>query len=545
MAAELWTLGDAAVDYYFSGNLWRVARRQLVRYLKRKATEKLFDSVKPQDPSSDAGQQSVKISSDRRSITSRINGRRGGRPPYRHLGVSFREPHQRGGYTQRANNRGSQTEAQKRSMSAQTSGPSRGNAADTSGTGSDMDSPEHKRRKRSDELVDSSTLGGDVGNHGQFSAIGALGGCGLRTAETHVVHKQLTFKHYLTYNGHEGWQFKDVNGGASVPPFYGEKVYVNKDWSYLPYNWLCCYMTERDYQGINVAYKRWRVKSFGFDVHHIVPFLDDLTSTGGNVTPSVEISPLTYFEAFCDTEGELPFMNLTEGDLPNEKMKKPFCARASSTLKDAIMYYGNWEGGNDFMQLEQSPGFEMIDAAEGLSYTHHVHAVDQQWRHALLPVNANYLMYKDNTDNHDGFMTTVLGRNNVNSGLLMAKNASKSGKLLPGITGDNLLYDSWTGHFPHSPAPKVLLRVPEVMRSSNTGVPYGFVLHVTYRMLIEAEPNYTIYPALKFSDPNGGNLFRGARERFQPSGGDCHKMIKVGKSKSTIDNTENVGADTN
>lgn len=330
-----------------------------------------------------------------------------------------------------------------------------------------------------------------------------------------------------------------------MPPFYGDKVRVNRDWSYLPYQWLCAYMNERDYQGINVVYKRWRVKSFGVDVHHIVPFLDDLTSTGGNVTPSVEISPLTYFEAFCDTEGELPFMNLREEDLPNLKMKSPFCSRANSTLKTAIMYYSNWEGTDDFMQLEQSPGFEMVDVATGFSYTHHVHPVDQQWRHALLPVNANYQMFKDNTDNHDGFMTTILGRNNINSGLLMAKNSSKSGKVVPGIPGDNLLYDSWTGHFPHSPAPKILLRVPDIRRSSNTGVPYGFVLHATYRIVIEGEPNYTIYRAIRFSDPNSGNLFRGDREIFQPTGGDSHQMVRFGKSKNTVDQTQEYGADTN
>jgi hypothetical protein len=126
---ELWTLGDVAVDYFFNRNLWHVTRRQLVRYIKRKATEKLFDSVvgsiTPEDSSSKskAGQQSVKIPTDRRSISSPLNGRRGGRPRYRHLGVSYREPHQRGGYTQRFHDQPTQTPARQHTMSTQTHGP--------------------------------------------------------------------------------------------------------------------------------------------------------------------------------------------------------------------------------------------------------------------------------------------------------------------------------------------------------------------------------------------------------------------------------------
>ncbi len=163
-----------------------------------------------------------------------------------------------------------------------------------------------------------------------------------------------------------------------------------------------------------------------------------------------------------------------------------------------------------------------------------------------MPVNANYHLFKGAVDNHDGFMTTILGRTNINSGLLMAQNKATATKaVMPGIVGDNLLYDSWTGHFPHSPPPKILLRVPEIMRVSGTGVPYGFVMHVTYSITIEAEPNYVLYPALVFSKPNDGNLFAGDREIFQATGGDCHKMIRIGKSKNTADKVENIGADTN
>lgn len=467
----LWTAGDAAVDYYFSREPWAVVRRQAARFVKRRLAKGAFDHFTDNVFQTD-DKKSLSTRTRLSKIpgeTSRANGRRGGRPPYRHLGISRHHP-----YGQRARNQQTQTPPtfrRNRTMATQAGSP--GNVSSSS---ADMVSPPQQRERRNAD--DAGTSGQAAEGAGQFTAsMGNLGGSNIRQTESHIFQKQLTFKHYLTYSAHSGWVYEQATT-ASTPPFWGEMVYKNSDWTYLPYTWLCSYMSKRDYQGLNIAYKRWKVKEFGFDAHHIVPFLDDLTSTGGNVTPSVEISPLTYFEAFCDKYGELPWMNVTEADLPNEKMSVLFASRSKSTLKPACLYFGNW-GGASGINLEQSPAFEIIDAGAGFSFQHNVHPVDQQWRHALLPMNANYQMFKDNVDNHDGYMTTILGRNNCNSGLLMAQNKGKSRKLLPSYPGDNLLYDSWEAHYPHSPPPKILLRVPEIMRSSDTGVPYGFVMHVT------------------------------------------------------------------
>lgn len=65
-----------------------------------------------------------------------------------------------------------------------------------------------------------------------------------------------------------------------------------------------------------------------------------------------------------------------------------------------------------------------------------------------------------------------------------------------------------------------------------------------HRITIEGEPNYVMYPAIKMSNPNDGNLFHGDKEIWQPTGGDSHQMIRIGKSKNTEDGNTNVGADT-
>ena len=388
-----------------------------------------------------------------------------------------------------------------------------------------MSGPSSSRAATEQAQGDQPAGGGSEQAMGTMAVLGPS--AGLRPATTVVFERQRTFRHYLTYSDHKGWTFEDIT--QTWKSLYGEKGYFNRDWRYLPYQWLCSYMSPREYQAMNVEFKRWRVLTFGVNAHHIVPFVDDLRSVSGNVTPSVEISPLNFFETFLDTEGELPHMQVVAADLPNDEMRLAYTARSNSELKAAEMLYNGYEGGEQehFLSLEQSPGYSFVYADGGFSYTHDVHPVDQQWRHALFPINQNYNQYKADYAQNDGYLAPILGRVNNNSGAGFARSGAPF-RNQGWIPQDNLLYESWTAHYPHSPPPKLLLRVPEIQRASDVGCPYGFVLYVTYKMRIEAEPNYVAQHPIKFSQPTSGKLFYGERESFQPTGGDCHKMILFG-----------------
>lgn len=369
------------------------------------------------------------------------------------------------------------------------------------------------------------------GNIGTSAVLGAGGG--LRSAERVTIVKQRTYKHYLTYDAHKNWQYTNVPESEKV--IHGDgKCYINQDWKYLPYQWFHSYMNAREYQAMNVEHKRWRIKQVQVTGHHIIPFVDDLKGVAGNVTPSVEISPLNFFEAFVDVHGELPQINVNASDLPNYNMSSPFCTRSKSKLKRVLLAYTNYEGGEaeSFLSLEQSPSFQFVDAMEGFEFTHTIHPVDQQWRHALFPINQSYHQYKANYSQDDQYLAPIVGRTNNMSGTCIAKNLNENKNLLPGVPGDNLMMESWLPHYPHHPPPKILFRVPEVQRASDSGCPYGFVMHVTYRMVIEAEPNYVSCLPIKFSAPTPGKLFTGERESFQASGGDAHGMMIIGNKNN-------------
>jgi hypothetical protein len=508
----LWAAGDFAVDAYFSRDIGNSLLRAGGKYIKRKAQKKLIEGIV--NSVTGGGQEDATTTGG--GEASRRNGRLGGRPPWKH---------------KRGSARTREFDWRRKRQSTNTD-------MDQSVTSSGGEGDEPSRKKRA---VD----GDEAGAIGVDECV--LGSGGLRMPERHLIHKQLTFRHYLVYSAQAGWHFVNLTTATNKAYYGSDKVWRNADWCYLPYNWFNCYMSARDFQAMNVAYKRWRVVKFGVHCHNIIPFVDDIRSTGGNSNASVEISPLTHFEAFTDVHGELPMMEVNGKDLPNNEMTTPFTDRSHSTLKVINLVYNGYEGSDreHFISMEQSPSFQLVDAAAGFSYSHEVHPVDQQWRHAMFPMNQSYLYYKDNYTQNDQFLAPILGRNNNQSSWIMTENSNSNKKLLPGVPGDNLLYESWQFKAPHHPPPKILLRVPEVMKATGAGVPYAFVMHVTYKMTLEAEPNFVCMKPIIFSGPSSGKLFTGERESFQCSGGDCHGMMRVGNKKGGYANIDVSTADIN
>jgi hypothetical protein len=515
----LWAAGDFAVDAYFTQSISRPLLRAAGRYVKRKAQRAAFDAlVESVLPSKKEPKEPVKIGGD----ASRKNGLRGGRPPWKHHNTS------RGTLNGYYN-------ALKRPHNEAFEGDDDISMPSTSGAGGSG--------TQSDQPAAAAVAAQPA--MGASSVVLGSGGA-LHLPKTVILERQRTFKHYLVYSSQEGWKYGDVTSvdGKKV---FGGKAYVNKDWCYLPYQWLQCYMSSREYQAMNIEYKRWRPKTFSVTAHNIIPFVDDLKGVAGNVSPAVEISPLGFFEAFVDVQGELPHITVYPADLPNNEMKQPFMDRESCTLKTVPLTFNNWEGGENetFICLEQSPGYEFVYADQGFTFSHNVHPVDQQWRHALFPMNQSYQQYKDNYTQSDQYLTPIQGRTNNGSGTVVAENKNANRKVLPGMPGDNLLLESWLPHYPHSPPPKILLRVPEVQRASGVGCNYGFVLHVTYKMVIEAEPNHVCQLPIRFKDPTPGKLFFETAESFQTTGGDAHGMIKFGDKNSQYVEINKAYADNN
>src|ERR1700742_1168235 len=78
---------------------------------------------------------------------------------------------------------------------------------------------------------------------------------GIRGHTHESVTFQRMFRHYLVYKGRTGVE-EEVSGS--------EKDDYIKDWCYFPWYWQQASITMREWQWINVAFKRFKFVSFGF-----------------------------------------------------------------------------------------------------------------------------------------------------------------------------------------------------------------------------------------------------------------------------------------
>lgn len=397
-------------------------------------------------------------------------------------------------------------------------------------------------RERKPPLV-GARVGGTLGNKLQPMAAG--GGDGNFNSQTindtgiQTLHYERNFRHYLVYgaDAYQGW--KKTTGGKKHPTvtsFHKDKqLFQNHDWSVLPYQFLPCYMSPRQYQALNIMYRRWRIKRVRVVVDKIINFVDDIRTQGGSTTPSIEVSPLNYFECFIDKHQDLPEYTLMVNHLPNDLLYMPFGPRSKCTLhRMPLEIYTpmavTMGMASQFLQLEQSPGYTTIPIEQGFSYTHEMHEVDTQWRHAFAPVNSDYYWLENEITDHDGYQTSILGVNNAKSGMLYKRTTADDNRpVFPAqLPVDNCLYDSLQPHMPRHPLPAILLRVPEVMKISDVPVSYGFVLHVRYEMEIEAELAHTM-PLVAMApvmEKDAAFLVGHSKEQVTPVSG--HRMMMQG-----------------
>lgn len=352
-----------------------------------------------------------------------------------------------------------------------------------------------------------------------FKSIPGALGHGIKHVPAETFTRSRTFQHYIEFKDHNHWLQKTENNSL---------IYENKDWCLLPYNWLCSYMSVRDYQALNTMYSKWRIKSVEVEGHHIVPFVDETRSVGGNTNPSLELSPLSFFEAFVDMGHELPYILSDWECLPNNYMENSRTSRTNAKLKQVTMKDFNWPNDRATFELENSPGYSFVHASDGFSFSHSIHPVDQQWRHAC---QANDIHWKPIADNYkkssDGFCAPVLGSSHSSTGADLISNLSDTKKVRPGMPGQQLLLQSFETHYPHSPLPTILFRVPKIEKSTGSPINYGFMLYVTYTIRFEAVPNSIAIAPMKFANPTHGVLLNDDSERYQNCGSGGHKMMKL------------------
>lgn len=202
---------------------------------------------------------------------------------------------------------------------------------------------------------------------------------------TLTLHFSRTFRHYIK---------------TGVPKY--EQTF-NQQWSDIPYQHIVSSLKPRDWQFINVAAKRWRVLSCGFNMMHIIPFENTTTSAGGATGPDISYNLMPYLESYIDKGYQLPIWTTYEGGtLPNKQMTQNSGDQTSASL--VIQYYDDknlkladtsnfdnyWLGANKsmpFMDLMNSSEWGTIQPTQEFSFEWKPSPEDMIWRHGCMPFN--------------------------------------------------------------------------------------------------------------------------------------------------------------
>lgn len=278
-----------------------------------------------------------------------------------------------------------------------------------------------------------------------------------------------TFKHYL------------------LPTDPGYTEVFKQGWCKLPYEHICASLKPRDWQYINVASKRWRVLSTGFNITHIIPFVNDKTTTGGVVGPHITFNMLPYIETYIDKGYQLPPDTMNdETSLPNIAMTRNVGDQQTSALKpfeynntdlyaptdtdsDNLNRYNNivkW--GFDLMN---SCEYGTVNPGEELSFEHKFEGEDLKWRHGL--AWDSFTNVTNSTEVARPYGRWDGGINMINDGI-------------------NYSNVSWLNRI-HSncnqPLPTCLLRPLQIHQDNKQILPIAFVFLVTYHTWIELDMN--------------------------------------------------------
>ena len=100
-----------------------------------------------------------------------------------------------------------------------------------------------------------------------------------------------SFTHYLEVDRNEGITKE------------GDKWMLNHGMTSIPYHYIRCSMTPHDFGMLNMVYGAWRIDEQGFEIHDVVPMIDEVVTVGGAAKLTTNfLTHLNHFEVFHDEE---------------------------------------------------------------------------------------------------------------------------------------------------------------------------------------------------------------------------------------------------
>lgn len=289
-----------------------------------------------------------------------------------------------------------------------------------------------------------------------------------------TLHFERTFRHYIL-NGLQN----DDQGDT-----------WNHNWQDIPYQHICASLKPRDWQMINTVAKRWRVLSCGFDMEHIIPFINETKTVGGAIEPHISFNLMPYMECFIDKGYVLPPLTAyTTSSLPNNNFMRNSSNQSEAALTKYIFekslittpdvanaYRINYltTPKMDYFDLMNSREWKTVQPTDNLSFEWTNNIDDSTWRHALIPPDSRAdtgpgtILPASMHGRWDGFN----GSRNPND-----------------LTQANVLYRNSLKHNPSKPAPAVLVRPMEMHDSGGNCLNLSFQALVRYHSTIEIDVN--------------------------------------------------------
>nr|QVW56859.1 MAG: capsid protein [Lanius cristatus parvoviridae sp.] len=315
------------------------------------------------------------------------------------------------------------------------------------------------------------------------SGTGGVGGGGqippmnLRPIQTgtQIFHFSRIFRHYVM---------------TGTPDY---KSVFNQQWSDIPYQHMVMSMKPRDWQIINTVSKRWRVLSAGFNMNHIIPFVNGEKSVGGAVTGDIAFNMFPYLESYIDKGYQLPQATLyADKELPNNGGTQNSGNQESAKLHQidvAMTTQSVFNPTNStqpdlalqatagskcpVMDLMNSTEWGTIQPSQEFSFEWSPIPDDLKWRHAIMPdtiSNIPSVAYQ---------MADPFGR--VDGGINVGNTTNTSG---PNTTVHNFLKDN-----PSKPAPSCLVRPVTIHNDQGQLLPIVFQVLIKYHITIECDVN--------------------------------------------------------
>lgn len=262
-------------------------------------------------------------------------------------------------------------------------------------------------------------------------------------------------------------------------------------WKAIPYENYNAPLKLRDYQWINIAAKRLRCLSFGFNINHVIPFVNTTETVGGAVGHNLAFNLMPYLEKYIDKGYMLP--PKSNMGIPNDDMRLNSGTQTECALKEIQFDMGQfcpyklpkykernpsawkWFDQKKFqiMELMNSLEWGQLHPGEEMSFEHKIEPYDLKWIHAL------------NTSDFTAVKTTGEYPNfNYQGRMDGGYSASGTSQTQTNTQKINNLRNN-----PRKPAPLCMLRAMQFHTVDDKALQIGFQILCKYHCWMELDLN--------------------------------------------------------